>query len=52
MREGFTVVLGGDCTLVAGRWPGRPAALGQPVGLVYLDADADLNTPETSPSGS
>jgi arginase len=24
---------------------------GQPVGLIYLDANADLNTPETSPSG-
>ena len=25
---------------------------GRPVGLVYIDADADLNTPETTPSGN
>jgi len=51
LGEGFTLVLGGDCTLVAGLVGGAWAALGQPVGLVYLDANADLNTPETSPSG-
>jgi arginase len=51
LREGFTIVLGGDCTIVAGTVAGARAALGQPVGLVYLDADADLNTPETTPSG-
>jgi arginase len=45
------VVLGGDCSLVVGTVAGAREALGQPVGLVYLDADADLNTPETSPSG-
>jgi arginase len=32
---------------VGGAW----VALGEPVGLVFLDADADLNTPETTPSG-
>jgi len=51
LKEGFTLVLGGDCTLAAGVAGGAWAALGQPVGLVYLDANADLNTPETSPSG-
>ena len=51
LKEGFTLVLGGDCTLVAGVVGGAWAALGQPVGLVYLDANADMNTPETSPSG-
>ena len=51
LREGFTVVLGGDCTLVAGTVAGARRFLGQPVGLVFLDADADLNTPETTPSG-
>jgi arginase len=30
---------------------GARAHLGQPVGVVFLDANADLNTPETSPSG-
>ena len=51
LAEGFTVVLGGDCTLVAGTVSGARRALGEPVGVVYLDANADLNTPETSPSG-
>src|SRR5262245_51550018 len=51
LREGFTVVLGGDCTLAVGTVAGARAALGSPVGLVYLDANADLNTPDTSPSG-
>lgn len=51
LSEGFTVVLGGDCTLVAGVAGGARAHLGQPVGVVFLDGNADLNTPETTPSG-
>jgi arginase len=51
LAEGFTVALGGDCTLLAGVAAGARAHLGQPVGVVYLDANADLNTPESSPSG-
>jgi arginase len=51
LAEGFTVVLGGDCSLAAGVVGGARVALGRPVGLVYLDANADLNTPETTPSG-
>ena len=51
LREGFTVVLGGDCSLVVGTLAGARAALGRDVGLVFIDANADLNTPETSPSG-
>lgn len=51
LREGFTIVIGGDCTLVVGALAGARAALGRPVGVVYVDANADLNTPETSPSG-
>ena len=51
LAEGFTVVLGGDCTLVVGTVAGARDALGGAVGLVYLDANADLNTPDTSPSG-
>jgi arginase len=51
LAEGFTVVLGGDCSLAPGAVAGARAFLGRPVGLVYLDANADLNTPETTPSG-
>jgi arginase len=52
LREGFTLVLGGDCTLAAGTVAGARRHFGQPVGLIFLDADADLNTPETTPSGN
>lgn len=51
LAEGFTLVLGGDCTLVVGAVAGARSKLDQPVGLVYLDANADLNTPDTSHSG-
>ena len=51
LREGFTILLGGDCSLVSGFARGAQEALGGRAGLVYLDANADLNTEETSPSG-
>jgi arginase len=51
LPQGFTVVLGGDCTLAGAVVSGARAVLNEPVGLVYVDANADLNTPETSPSG-
>lgn len=52
LAEGFTLLIGGDCSLVAGSAGGASRALGRAVGLVYLDADLDLNTPETTPSGN
>jgi arginase len=51
LAEGFTVLLGGDCSLASGMVAGARRALGEPVGLIFLDADADLNTPDTTPSG-
>lgn len=51
LAEGFPLVLGGDCSIVAGTRAGAQKALNHPVGLIYLDANADLNTPETTPSG-
>lgn len=51
LAEGFTIVLGGDCTLASAAAAGARRVLGEPVGLVYVDANADLNTPETTPSG-
>ena len=50
MREGATpVVLGGECTLVAGALAGALAA--EPdLSLVYLDAHGDFNTLATTPS--
>lgn len=52
LAEGFTIVLGGDCTLSLGVAAGARRFLRQPVGIVYVDANADLNTPETTPSGN
>ena len=43
------IVLGGDCTITLGVVAGLAAR--QDVGLVYLDGDADLNTPASSDSG-
>jgi arginase len=51
LAAGFTLLLGGDCSMVAGTVAGARRHLGVPVGLVFLDADADLNTPDTTPSG-
>jgi arginase len=41
------LVLGGDCTVELGTVAGANAA-GARVGLVYMDFDADLNTPDNS----
>ncbi len=48
--EVFPLVLGGDHSLAAGSVPG--AARGRRVGVIWVDAHADFNTPETSPSGN
>ena len=53
---GFPLVLGGDHSLAAGsvaaaaEWARR--ATQQPVGLIWIDAHGDMNTPATSPSGN
>lgn len=44
------VVVGGDCTITLGVVAGLLDG-GSSLGVLYLDADLDLNTPETSPSG-
>lgn len=51
----FPVVLGGDHSLAAGSVAGAARALharGEQLGLVWVDAHGDINTPETSPSGN
>ena len=48
--------LGGDHSVAIGTVSGIVAALsrtaGQKIGLIWIDAHADMNTPETSPSGN
>ncbi len=49
------IVLGGDHSVAIGTVSGVAShyrARGQAVGLIWFDAHADMNTPETSPSGN
>ncbi|MBI3963157.1 MAG: arginase [Deinococcus sp.] len=46
----FPVFLGGDHSIAMGTVAG--VAGGERLGLVWIDAHADFNTPETSPSGN
>ena len=56
IRDGAVpVALGGDHSLAAGSVAGVAGALrqrGGELGLIWVDAHADMNTPETSPSGN
>lgn len=51
----FPVVLGGDHSLSAGSVAGAARAMqarGESLGLLWVDAHGDINTPATSPSGN
>ena len=51
----FPLVLGGDHSLAVGSVAGVAASYRErqlPIGLIWIDAHADMNTPETSPSGN
>jgi arginase len=49
-RGSFPLVLGGDHSVALGSI--RGAARGRQLGVVWIDAHADFNTAETSPSGN
>ncbi len=49
---GFPVVLGGDHSIAIGTLDGLKRARGQAAGLVWIDAHADINSPQSSPSGN
>jgi arginase len=54
-RGSVPLVLGGDHSVAIGTVSGVSRHFrerGQRVGLIWLDAHADMNTPETSPSGN
>ncbi len=46
------LVLGGDHSIALGTMGGLAKAHGAPGGVLWIDAHADLNTPESSPSGN
>lgn len=49
------VIIGGDHSIAAGTFSGIASHFreqGEDVGLIWFDAHADMNTPETSPSGN
>jgi arginase len=50
-EEELTLVLGGDCTVGIGSVAGH-VTTGERVGLVYFDAHADLNVPESVREGA
>jgi len=51
LENGFNpIILGGDCTIAIGSIAGIVNAFPD-LGLLYFDGDADLNIPETTPSG-
>jgi arginase len=56
LEEGMTpLVLGGDHSLAAGSISGVSEFYrrqGQKIGVIWIDAHSDINTPETSPSGN
>lgn len=54
-QEFMPLVLGGDHSLAAGSVAGAAAHFrnaGKKIGLLWIDAHTDMNTPETSPSGN
>lgn len=48
--EEFIVALGGDHSITMGTFPALRH--GEPTGLLWVDAHADVNTPASSPSGN
>jgi len=51
----FPLILGGDHSVAVGTVAGVSHAFrerGQEIGLMWIDAHSDMNTPETSPSGN
>ena len=56
LEQGMTpLILGGDHSVAAGSVAGAAEFYrrqGQKIGLLWIDAHSDINTPETSPSGN
>ena len=54
-QDHFPLILGGDHSIAVGTVSGLSRHYqkqGQKIGLIWIDAHADMNIPETSPSGN
>lgn len=54
-KDHFPLILGGDHSVAVGTVSGVSHAFrarGERIGLLWIDAHSDMNTPETSPSGN
>lgn len=49
---GFPIVIGGDHSIALGTLSGLKRARGRPPGVIWVDAHADINTPQTTASGN
>ncbi len=49
---GFPIVLGGDHSIAMGTLDGLTRGRGEPPGLIWVDAHADINSPDSSSSGN
>ena len=49
---GLPFTIGGDHSLGLGSLAGTSKVNGNQIGIIWIDAHADVNTPETSPSGN
>ena len=49
-RDDFTIFLGGDHSISIGTV--AAATQNEPIGIIWVDAHGDYNTPDTSPSGN
>jgi len=50
-RGYFPLIIGGEDSVIMGIIEGFRRALDPRIGLIYMDAHGDFNTPETTPSG-
>jgi arginase len=51
-KDAFPIVLGGDHSISMGSVAGVASAVSERMGLIWIDAHTDINTPKTSPSGN
>ncbi len=54
-NDEIPIILGGDHSIATGTFSGVSSHFheqGQEIGLIWFDAHADMNTPDTSPSGN